>query len=294
MTDDGEGSVFVEGFDDDVDESTSESDDSQADTSSSEQEGQQEKSETEEKETKSTNDQEQKDEKSELTEKGTKLDSNPLSRVNQELANERAKIREYEKVLNDPTLLKSYVAQFEKAPKEQEAPKTQEKEMREEDVKTTEDLHIYLKQQNEKLSQKMKELDSTIQTVKSSQKEAVIANTISNDIATVRETYPELDPKSESYNADLDASVGAMYELIDYDKESKQFRGNVKITDIANIIMKASGSSKQKGLQEAQTIVKDKRSGKVTSGSSSHVVDITNMTPSQIIASRIKSARGSR
>ncbi len=294
MADDGEGSVFVEGFDDDVEETSSEeSQDSTVDTSTETTASEETKSEEVKQETTNTNSQETVDEKAELTEKGTKLDPNPLSRVNQELANERAKIKQYEEVLNNPTLLKSYVAQIDKQPEKVEE-KVPEKIMREEDVKTTEDLRVYLKQQDEKLNSKLKELDSTISTVKSSQRDTAVANGISNDIQAVREQYPELNPKSDSYDPELDTAVGAMYELIDLDPKTKQFRGNIRITDVASIIMKASGSSKKQGSQEAQTVIKDKRSGKVTSGSSSQVSDISNMTPSQIIASRIKQARGGR
>jgi hypothetical protein len=294
MADDGEGSVFVEGFDDDVEETSSEeSQDSTVDTSTETTASEETKSEEVKQETTNINSQETVDEKAELTEKGTKLDPNPLSRVNQELANERAKIKQYEEVLNNPTLLKSYVAQIDKQPEKVEE-KVPEKIMREEDVKTTEDLRVYLKQQDEKLNSKLKELDSTISTVKSSQRDTAVANGISNDIQAVREQYPELNPKSDSYDPELDTAVGAMYELIDLDPKTKQFRGNIRITDVASIIMKASGSSKKQGSQEAQTVIKDKRSGKVTSGSSSQVSDISNMTPSQIIASRIKQARGGR
>jgi hypothetical protein len=287
--DDGEGSVFVEGFDDEGDTgSEDESQDSKTtetpDTpTDAKPEGEVDIDKT------STNSQETVDAKAELTEKGTKLDPNPLSRVNQELANERAKIKEYEKVLNDPTLLKSYVAQFAPAPETKE-PVVPEKEIALTEVKTTEDLQSYLKQQDKKLNDKMKELDSTINTVKSSQKVTAIANGISSDIVAVREQYPELDPKNDSYNPELDTAVGAMYELIDYDQKTKTFRGNIKITDVASIIMKASGSSKKLGSEEAQTVIKDKRSGKVVSGSSSQAPDTTNMTPGQIIAQRIKSA----
>src|SRR6266571_4651959 len=120
--------------------------------------------------------QEQKD-KADLTEKGTKLDTNPLSRVNQELANERAKIRQYEEVLQNPSLLKKYVAEFDK-PGEQSQEKVTEIEIRYEDVQTTEDLQKFLRQQDSKVQSRLKELDSTISSVKSSQKDTIVANNI--------------------------------------------------------------------------------------------------------------------
>ncbi len=292
MTDDGEGSVFVEGFDDDVPEdATEESQDStveQADTTTSDNtEGEEQKTETT-----NTNDQESKDDKTELTEKGTKLDPNPLSRVNQELANERAKIREYEKILNDPILLKNYVAEFGASPEKTETADkvVPEKEMRYEDVKTTEDLQVYLKQQDQKLNAKLKELDTTITGVKTSEKDKAVGTTINSDIAAVRSEYPALDPKSDTYNPELDAAVGKMYERMDFDKSTKKFRGNVRITEIAEIIMAAAGSSKKQGSEEAQTVIKDKRTGKVNAGSASQTIDTSNMSIGQIIAARAKAA----
>jgi hypothetical protein len=241
----------------------------------------------------SLKDQEQKD-KAELSEKGTKLDPDPLSRVNQELANERRKIKEYEEVLNNPALLKSYVAKFGEPEAKKEETVSKEKEMRYEDVQTNEDLHKFLKQQDEKVQAKLKELDSSISEVKSSHKNTTVASRIQSDITTVRETYPELNPKSSDYNKELDDAVGQLYEKYDYDPQSKTFKGDASIKDIADIIMKAAGSSKKQGSEEAQTTIRDKRSGRAVSGASKAAPDESNMTPGQIIASRIKAARGGR
>lgn len=244
-------------------------------------------SQTEEKSSDGTlKDQEQ---KTELTEKGTKLDDNPLSRVNQELANERAKIKQYEGLLNNPALLKNYVKQFDGAD-EQKQEKTQEQEMRYEDVETTEDLQKFLRQQDSKVQSKLKELDTTISSVKSSQKDTIVASRIQNDITTVRSEYPELDPKSGSYSKELDLAVGELYEKFDLDTNTNAFKGQVSIKDIADIVMRAAGSSKKQGSTEAQTTIRDKRTGKAVSGASSQAPDESGMTAGQLIASRMRRA----
>lgn len=289
---DHEGSVFTE--DSDVDESqdsdTSGSEDTTGENNSTEGEASETEDEAEAESTESTL-KSQEQEKAELTEKGTKLDADPLSRVNQELANERAKIRQYENVLNDPTTLRSYVAQFEK-PGTQEQGK--EPEMRVEDIQTTEDLQRYQRQQDTKLDSKLKELDSSIANVKSTQKDTAVATTIQSDITTIREQYPELNPKNNAYNPELDKAVGELYEMYDFDKASNSFKGQVSIKEIADKIMVAAGSSKKQGSAEAQTTIRDKRTGKAVSGASNTAPDESGMSTGQIIAQRIKAASGRR
>lgn len=288
---DNEGSVFNEDFDEEVEESE--------DTTTSEDEENTEQTEDKTSEEEKSSESTLKDQ--ELTEKGTKLDDNPLSRVNQELANERAKIRRYEQVLNDPQLLKGYVAQFDKNEPQKEE-KSDEPELRYEDVKTTEDLQKFLKQQDTKVQAKIKELDSTISNVKSSQKDTVVASQIQSDITAIRSRWDELDPKRDSegkptnpnYNETLDKSIGMLYEKFDLDPQTKSFQGKIRISEIADIVMAAAGSSKKQGSTEAQTIVRDKRTGRAVSGASSTAPDESNMSPGQLIAARIRAAAGRR
>lgn len=288
--DDNEGSVFTEDSDEEAEESQEETEESTEEEESTDDKTSEESTDkTEEEADGSLKDQEQKQEK---TEKGTKLDENPISRVNQELANERAKVKRYEEVLNDPDTLKKYVKTFDKPATEEEGEK--EPEIRYEDVQTTEDLQKFLKQQDSKVQSKLKELDETITNVKTSQKDSGVATKIQSDITAARESYPELNPKSDVYSKELDQAVGELYEKNDYDPTTKSFKGQASIKDIADIVMRAAGHSKKKGSEEAQTTVKDKRSGRAVSGASNAAVDETNLTPGQIIANRIKRAREGR
>src|SRR6185369_9068021 len=104
-----EGSVSTES--EDIDESQDESTSEQSDNT--ETEGQtSETGDTSQDESTQSTLPNQEQQKPELTDKGTKLDPDPLSRANQELANERKKIKDYEEVLTNPILLKGYLAQF--------------------------------------------------------------------------------------------------------------------------------------------------------------------------------------
>lgn len=285
-----EGSVTSE--DSDIDEAEETQDESEEADSTDNTEA--EASKTEETEDKTEESTEGTLKKQELTEKGTKLAEDPLSRVNQELANERAKIRQYEQLLNDPKQIKAYAAQFDKENERVE----EEPEMRVEDIHTTEDLQKYQRQQDRKVEAKLKELDSTISSVKSTQKDTQIGTRIQNEIATVRETYPELDPKSASYNPELDKAVGRLFDRFDGDVDQTGrivgYKGEASLKDIADIVMSAAGSSKKQGSTEAQTIIRDKRTGKAVSGSSSNVPDESKMTAGQLIAHRMRMARGGR
>lgn len=229
----------------------------------------------------------------EYTEKGTRLDPNPMSRINQELANERRKAKEYEDILNNPKLLKAYVDQFESENKEVAVAKEPEEDLLSiQDVQTTEDLQKFLKQQDSTVKNKLKELDSTISGFKESFRGEAVATKIASEITAVREAYPELDPKNSSYNPELDQVVGELFEDYDLDKKSGQFQGKISLKTVADRVMRASKASKKQGSLEARTNVIDKRSGRAISGGrSASQVDESNMTASQIIAQRAKLAR---
>ena len=87
-------------------------------------------------------------EQPQYTEKGTKLDPDPMSAVNQQLANERAKARQYEALLNDPQKIKAYLEELEKERGGQTT--TAEGEIRPEQIQTVDDLHRYLAQERAK------------------------------------------------------------------------------------------------------------------------------------------------
>ncbi len=286
MEDDNEGSVVTEDSDD--------AEESQDTESSTEDAGTTDQTSEQATEAQTTEAEAGDSSKQDVSEKGTKLDDNPLSRVNQELANERAKVRQYEGVLNDPTVLKKYVQTFDKT--------EEEPEIKYEDVQTNEDLQKFLKQRDSKVEGKIKDLDQTISNIKSAQKDTITANRIQSDITAIRSQWDELDPKfgqdgkptNPNYDPVLDNSIGRIYEMYDLDKQTGGFKGQVSIKDIAEIVMQAAGSSKKQGSAEAQTTIINRKSGRAVSGASSTAPDETNMTPGQLIASRIKAARGGR
>lgn len=300
MVDGEEGSVFVEGVDDDGSEGSSEE---QSQESSQEQgsegaqgnEGEQQDGKDSTLENK---DGQEQDQKTELTEKGTKLDKDPLSAANQLLANERAKAARYEKFLSDPVAMRKYLAEIDKDGKKEET--EEEPLMREEDIQTKEDLHKFLAQRETKHQKDIEELRGKLTGVTSAQRDSAVATTIQSDISAVRSQYSELDPKPDkdgkptnpTYNPVLDNAVGALYEFVDFDKENKSFRGNVSIRQCADFVMQVVNVAKKQGSQDAQTEIRDKRTGRAVSGSSKAAPDETKMSASELIASRVRRAMG--
>jgi hypothetical protein len=233
-----------------------------------------------------------------LTDKGTKLDPKPESAQYQLLANARRKLEKYEQILTDPKLYKEYAktAGFADAPKEAPVELDElERMLDPEKLQTSDDVAAALRQFSKMNSEKSARYEQQIQELKQrldsqSEHEKVlgVANTITNDISRVREKYPELDPKSASFNPELEKEIGEMYEELDFDQEAGRYRGNYSLTKIADRFMKTASIFKKAGATENQTIVKEKQMGKVvTGGKKSAQESEDDLTPEQTIARRI-------
>ncbi len=146
------------------------------------------------------------------TEKGTRLDENPMSALNQQLANERAKARQYEALLNDPQKVKAYLAELER--ERGVGQQAQEGEIRPEQIQTIEDIHRYLEQERAKDRQELEQLKQYIGNFSQVQGVLAVGDRIRNDISQVRQKYPELDPRSPEYDEALEKELGELYEEI--------------------------------------------------------------------------------
>jgi hypothetical protein len=238
---------------------------------------------------------EQSKEEVELTEKGTKLDPNPQSAAYQQLANERRLRQQYEQVLRDPGLLKKYA---------QESGMTlaEAKEEVKEDLysvdklKTAEDVANALNEIKtgftknlSNLQEENQRLKSELTGLSSSRQFEYVANNMQKDISTVREKYPELNPKSSEFDPELEREIGSFYHELDYDPQLGGYRGNYSIAKITDRIMKAAGRARDKGAKKAQTIVKQKEAGKVvTSSKASSKSESVSTDPATAIAQRIR------
>lgn len=236
-----------------------------------------------------------------LTEKGTKLDPNPLSAAHQELANERRKLAQYQQVLSNPEMLKRYAAQMGMTLAEAKADiKEEQKQLAytADRFKTPEDLANALNEMDGKYSKTIEELRAENQRLKEgftgfSQSRQVerVANNMQRDVVSVREKYPELDPKSPEYDPELEKEIADFYEELDLDPATGGYKGQFSLAKIADRVMRASGRAMKKGSQQAQTNVRVKQAGKVvTSSKSPSKEGKESNDPGTVIAQRIAKA----
>ena len=232
-----------------------------------------------------------------LTEKGTKLDPNPQSAIHQELANAKRLNEQMGQVLKDPALLKKYAEQngmtLSEAKAEIKEEKVEVKDFTPDQFKTAEDVATTFN----KINKTVKELKEENQSLREGQKginssrEADrIANTMQKDITTVQEKYPELNPTSPDFDKKLESDIGSLYKELDFDPATNAPRGKVSLVNIADKIMSAAGRSRKQGSQEAQTNVKVKQAGKVTSGKGTSKGASVSKDPGTAIAQKINKA----
>lgn len=228
-----------------------------------------------------------------LTEKGTKLDPDPKSALNQQLANERAKARQYEEFLNDPQRVKVYLQELER--ERGVSPLAQgdtDEEIRPEQIETVEDVRQFLAQERAKDRQEVEELKRYVGQFSQAQGQLAVGDKIRNDIVQVRQKYPELDPNSPEYDETLEKGLGDFYQELDLDANSGVFRGQVSLSRLADRLMSAAKRGESQGSRRAQTTVADRRVGRVRTGSgnTSGEVDEDKLSPSQTIAARMARA----
>lgn len=242
-----------------------------------------------------------------LTEKGTKLDPNPKSAVHQELANAKRQIQQMTQVLTTPSLLKKFAEQNGMTLAEAKAEIKDEKqeaksvidEFKPEQLNTREDVARALNSVRSSSLSEIKALKEENENLRkgltgiSGERESErIDNIVKDGIITVRDKYPQLDPKNPDFDKDLEAEIGALYEELDFDTESKRFRGKVSLVKLTDRIMKAAGKAGEQASKKAQTDVKVKQAGKVTSGKGSTEKAGESSDPSTSIAQKIAKTLG--
>jgi len=246
------------------------------------------------------------EEKVEYTEKGTKLDPNPQSALHQQLANARRTLQQYEQVLSNPELLKRYAQQAGLTIAEAREEIVEEADALTPDrLKTVEDLTGTLNKMQSEFKREIKALRDENQALKGNltglsegRRIEQVSNNLRNDVSTVREKYPELDPKSSEYDKELEEEIGRLYidlDAVDPSDLSKGFKGNYSMADLADRIMRAARKAQKRGSQRAQTDVQVKKSGRVVSSGKQSPEKVTeSKDPGTVIAQRIAKMYGSK
>jgi hypothetical protein len=238
------------------------------------------------------------EEQVQYTEKGTKLDPDPMSAAHQQLANERRIRQQYEQVLRDPQALKRYMQ--ESGFSETEIKQEQKKRFTSEQIKDADDLVNVLNQMSDDFDSRSKAYEQKIQELQGNltgmgrqrQLESVTSK-MQSEIGQVAEKYPELNPKSSSYDPELEKAVAGMFHEIDFDESAGFYRGRYSLLSVADKMMSAAKKARSKGSEDAQTQVRQKVAGKVvTSNKVSSREESSSDDPSTEIARRISKAMG--
>ena len=241
------------------------------------------------------------------TDKGTKLADDPIQQANQLRANAERNAKQYEELLMDPEQLERYLQDLKKEKGYKGAEETtdvspQTKEILNVDpdkIETVEDLRNFAKALQQTISGEVETVKKTIGGMVAGQQANATITKVHNGIESAKAKYPELREKNADgtpnplFNKVFDEKLGSLYEKLDFDPKTRMFRGQVDIVELADTLADMMNVGKSKGSVDAQTIVKDKRSGKIPQGGTgtSSEVDDKDLSPSQIIAKRIQRSR---
>lgn len=234
-----------------------------------------------------------------VTDKGTRLAADPLQQANQLRANAEAKVREYEQFLSNPQNLKRYLEELERETGQAQA--AYQDELTPDRVQTIEDLQKYLAQETGKIRREVEEIQKLKYGIASQAVEEKVARTITSEIDEVRKKYPELratnpdGSPNPDFDPELERELGDMFEELDLDPQTGGYRGRVSLLRLADRLMKAARKGQDQGSKRAQTVIQDRRNGRVTSGTTAEAQpDESALSASQTIAARIKRAAAAR
>ena len=245
--------------------------------------------------------------KTEYTDKGTKLDPNPQSAGYQLLANANKKIAAYEKVLSEPDLLRKYAKEagmsLAEAKEELKDAKAEAKAAYTPDrFKTAQDIADSLNELRggsektiSELKEEIRELREGLTGFSKSREVERITSTMSQDISTVQEKYPALNPKSPEYNKELESEIGSLYHELDAINPSDPnsgYKGQISLAKLTDRFMKGATIAQRKGSERAQTQVVSKQAGRIVTSTKSSGKTTESGDPGTVIAQRIAKAMG--
>jgi hypothetical protein len=303
---DGEGSVITDGQDaeDSQNENSEESENSaninNSDNDTGSQEGQSGETDT------SSDIKPDEGGKVKLTEKGTKLAENPLQQANQLRANAEAKAKQYEEFFSKPENVEAFLKDLRGGVTPTNQPASGADKVSEmtdaevlklaEGVQNTGDVVNVLKGIIALTRGEIQKVRQEFQGFTTGAKVKETNANVASEIQQVQSKYPVLQKtlpdgsENPEFDKDLDDTIGRLFLKMDFDPATKTFRGKTSLMEVTDMVMKAAKISESRGSRKAQTVIKDRRSGRVISGGANtdnSKVDESSMSPSQAIANRI-------
>lgn len=245
-----------------------------------------------------------------ITDRGTKLASDPIQAANQLRANAEAKVREYEKKIKEyeeffssPENVEAYLNDMVGRKSSQMNNFQRDAAITDADIDkmidnadTAEDVRNALKGILTLTKGEIEKVKGELQGLTIDTKVKEINANIANEIQSVQSKYPVLQKllpdgsENPEFDKDLDELIGKVFLKMDFDPQTRTFRGQTSLMEIADMFMKAAKISESRGSRKAQTIIKDKRLGRIISGGTdtdNSEVDESKMPPSNTIALRI-------
>lgn len=243
--------------------------------------------------------------KPKVTDKGTKLDDNPMSALNQQLANANRKVGGYEQLLSNPVQLEAYLNDLKgkNGGNEKKEDEIDIASLDPSKLETVEDVQEFAAKLQKGFMQKMNKIEGNLNQGAKTQQIKELGQKIENEISEVMSSVPELretnpdGSKNPSFDPKLDKFIGDLYESIDLDKKSGMFKGSVSFKYLANAVMAAVKYGESRSVKKAATTIIDKTHGRVITnqgGNSGVQVDESKMSAAGTIASRISRVAQSR
>lgn len=238
------------------------------------------------------------------TDKGTKLDPNPMSALNQEYKNALSKVGRYEAVLNNPVMLRQYLAELEGEKGGNNNGGEEEIDISKLDtskLETVEDIQEYAAKLQKGFQQKIAKIESQFTQGAQTQQIKDLGTKISNEVTEVQNQIPELrelnadGSKNPSFDPKLDDFIGSLYEEFDLDPKTKFFRGQIGFKRLATAIMSAVKYGETRASKKAGTVIVDKTHGRIMDkggqgGNNGAQIDESKMSGAGLIGSRIARA----
>ncbi len=237
-----------------------------------------------------------------LTEKGTKLDPNPLSAAHQQLANERKIRQQYEQLLSNPQLLSQYIkSQYGSPVANQQVEQPEIKEYKADDFESLDDvanvvnnLQKSFVEKTKSYEEKIMQLSNAVSLLTRSATQDKVASNIEREVIGLQ-GIKELDPKSPEFIDGLEEEIVSLYHRLDFDENTGTYRGQYSIAEIGKSIVEAAKKARHAGSQKAQTIIKRKAEGRVTTSSKvEEETDDEKLSPEDSIAKGISQIFGGR
>ena len=260
--------------------------------------------------------------------KGTKLDNDPLTAANQQLANARAALQQseqrskiFEQVLRNPETLKALITKQtgqtfvpQEEQKEQPAFAVPEKKYTShEQLKTPEDLYNAIEERDKvlraevanALTSELTKMQKVIQGFEAQKRQEMeafqdrentirIASSAKADLEEASKTYSWLNESSQDFNQQLRDLASKEYIATDYDPQTQRFLGRRKFSDIAknlDAVIKATSAS---ATEAAKTTLVDKTQARPRTGSTAAPQKQGKMSPESFISAQFAAARSGR